>query len=373
MTTAAGCDIGGVEPRNDDDGKDKSPTGLDCGDKPELPYVCPDGNPPDCTCVDQGDGTAKWVCGECAEVDCTTNPDDAVCKADAACINCHGLKSSQSSTGIENSHPWSYVGCVDCHGGVGRDAANPDRRLTKEESHVPMPPEMAETGSTSQPKQTSYKNHYLGRAGVEEMTGGLEWIQVMNPGDLRINDQTCSKSGCHVGMGDKVLKSTMSTLVGKYDAMLYLAGVPRATVTGDKKLGTSSAHKRMATYGTVAVQDPDWDPVTSPPGSVPELVPLTTRNRETDLTYGNFDEFDILEETINKLCGDCHLNNNGGNEKYGKFRSAGCSGCHMPYAYSGRSESSDPRRRSSTATWLTPPRPRPTSARTGRTSTVRSS
>jgi hypothetical protein len=122
-----------------------------------------------------------WQCTACEEVNCETNPNDAVCVQDSSCIGCHGLASSESSGGIENSHPWSYVGCTGCHGGVGRDPNDPTRALSKEESHVPLPPAMAVNGSTNEPNQTTYSNYYLARAGVEALEGGLDWLQFINP------------------------------------------------------------------------------------------------------------------------------------------------------------------------------------------------
>lgn len=315
--------------------------GPDCGERPELPYTCAEGEPT-CTCTAEEGGGGHWVCDPCddAEVDCGAFPEAPVCRQDGSCIGCHGLKTSADGVGIENAHAWSYVGCTVCHGGRGVDDSDPGRQLTQAESHVPMPAEMAEPGSNT-PRRTSYENNYLGRAGVEEMEGGLEWIRFMNPGDLRIVDDTCAQSGCHEGAGDKVRRSTMSTLVGKYDAMLYMAGLGRAPelLPG---LGTESYDKRLATYAALHVEDPEFDAATAPPGAVRELVALQTPDRETERPFGTYTEDDVMRETINKLCGDCHLNNHGSNSFYGNFRSSGCSACHMPYDYSGRSTSSDP-------------------------------
>lgn len=335
---AIACNFAGTPPigggGDDDDNVDH-----DCGDPPELPYVCADGDLP-CVCNHDGE-VPRWECSECPPIDCAADPNATVCKSDAACIQCHGLANAEGATGIENSHPWSYVGCTGCHGGVGVDPANPTRALTQEESHVAIPREMAAGNSISVPDETAYANHYLGRAGVEQYAGGEEWIRFMNPGDLRVVEQTCARSECHPGSGDKLRRSTMSTLVGKYDAMLYLAGMGRHPDLRSS-LGTDSYDKRLATYGALDVVDPDWDPATSPPGSVGELRALVSVDREVDKPLGVFTEDDMLTETMNKLCGDCHLNNNGSNAKYGTFRSAGCTACHMPYDYSGRSRSGDP-------------------------------
>lgn len=329
---SSSCDLDGPPPRATGDDNNR------CGDPPELPYVCADGELP-CTCVDVD--TPRWECSECPDIDCAADPGQAVCKNDGACIGCHGLASSPDSPGIENSHPWSYVGCTGCHGGIGVDPDDPARRLSKEESHVRMPLEMAQNASINVPSESYYANNYLGRAGLENYSGGLAWIRFMNPGDLRVARNTCSKSGCHAGMVDKVARSTMSTLVGKYDAMLFLAGMARHPELRGQ-LEATSYGKRLATYGALDVIDTEFDPATAPPGAVKELRALVSVDRESEKPFGVFTEDDILVETMNKLCGNCHLNNNGSNHAYGTFRSAGCSACHMPYDYSGRSRSGDP-------------------------------
>ncbi len=311
-----------------------------CGDPPELPYACAGGVFP-CECVDHGDGTAQWHCAECPPVDCTTNPGDALCKQDSSCIGCHGLASSEGGVGIENSHPWAYVGCVACHGGSGRDAQDPTRQLTKEEAHAHIPHEIAQAGSVSVPTRSAYANYYLAKAGVENLEGGKEWLRFVNPGDLRVVDDSCAADACHKGMGETVRRSTMASAVGKLDGLLYAMGVPRATDLAGA-LGDDSFGKRLATYGSMHVDDPTWDRATSPPGSVPHLHPLTGVDREQDKPYGTFTEQDVQKETVNKLCGTCHLGTSGKNSSFGNFRSSGCSACHMAYDWSGQSQSGDP-------------------------------
>ena len=216
----------------------------ECGDLPELPYVCPDGQLP-CACEGGSDGVARWRCFECENevpddgIDgeyCDQNADAVVCVKDAACVACHGLATSSSSGGIENSHAWSYVACVDCHGGVGRDEADPTRRLSQDEAHVAMPVEMrVSVEDLSTPQRDQYTNRYLALAGVELLDDpdtseheGLAWLRFRNPGDLRVVDNSCAVTGCHAGMGERVRRSTMATAVGKLDGMLHLLGAPRA-------------------------------------------------------------------------------------------------------------------------------------------------
>src|SRR5262245_28600051 len=175
-----------------------------CGDKPDLPYACANGELP-CDCVHQQDGSAKWQCHPCPAVDCKASPGDPQCQGSTSCVRCHGLASAQDPNGIENSHPWSPLSCVVCHGGDGS-------KDTENEAHVPMPKELAIPGSPRVPDRQYYENRYLAMAGVEQLAGGEEWLRFMNPGDLRIVDKTCASAACHDGAGEKVRRSTMNTL-----------------------------------------------------------------------------------------------------------------------------------------------------------------
>ncbi|MCC7071533.1 MAG: hypothetical protein IT383_09430, partial [Deltaproteobacteria bacterium] len=300
----------------------------DCGDVPELPYTCTDGSLP-CDCVVGGNGVGQWRCHECdgygsegeeeqppiqGGAYCDANPNATVCAKDAACIACHGLATSSTSGGIENPHAWSYVACVDCHGGVGFDPVDRTRRLSQDEAHVPMPESMrVSVEDYSTPQRDKYGGKYLALAGVERLPGGDEWLRFRNPGDLRVVDNTCSATGCHAGMGETVRRSTMATAVGKLDGLIQGLGVPRATDLV-AELGSDSYGKHLATYGATDVDDPDWDMDASPPGSVPHLVPLEFNDRE-QLGIGTYTEIDLHKETVNKLCGTCHLGTNGKNQQ----------------------------------------------------------
>ena len=360
LALATGCPP--VEPQVDPPPPLPTPEEGGCGDLPELPYVCADGEPP-CECVTGGDGTGQWRCFECEDGSgggggggggitgdyCDQNPDAVVCAKDAACIACHGLQTAAGGTGIENSHAWSYVACVDCHGGVGFDPADRTRRLSQDESHVPMPEEMRESqNDLATPGRDQYTNRYLALAGIELLDDaatdehdGLKWLRFRNPGDLRIVEQSCSATGCHSGMGETVRRSTMASAVGKLDGLGQGLGVPReASMRG--VLGDDSYGKHLATYGSMPVTDPDWDIDTSPPGSVPALTPIDFADREIDRPFGTYTEQDLHQETLNKLCGTCHLGTSGKNQQYGNFRASGCTGCHMAYDWSGQSQSGDP-------------------------------
>ena len=51
---------------------------------------------------------------------------------------------------------------------------------------------------------------------------------------------------------------------------------------------------------------------------------------------------DLYHEQVAFTCGDCHLGSAGANNRYGDFRSSGCTACHRRYSLSGRSGTTDP-------------------------------
>ena len=51
----------------------------------------------------------------------------------------------------------------------------------------------------------------------------------------------------------------------------------------------------------------------------------------------------LYHEQVAFTCGDCHLGSAGANNRYGDFRSSGCTACHMRYSLDGRSRSGDPK------------------------------
>ena len=49
----------------------------------------------------------------------------------------------------------------------------------------------------------------------------------------------------------------------------------------------------------------------------------------------------LIDEQVSITCGNCHLYSAGDNNRFGDFRSSGCTACHMEYSYDGRSRSTD--------------------------------
>ena len=104
---------------------------------------------------------------------------------DGKCVSCH--------KNIEPMHasPAVKLGCVDCHGG---DA----NATTKQQAHVqPRHPEL--WTSTANPV----------RSYAKVLDESPEFIKFVNPGDLRVAQETCG--GCHQKQVNAVPRSTMTT------------------------------------------------------------------------------------------------------------------------------------------------------------------
>jgi hypothetical protein len=144
--------------------------------------------------------------------------------AEEMCVNCHA-PAGRGNQGIEDPHPWLYVKCTTCHGGNAMG-------LTQTDAHVAPPPEMQDPQWPGRSNIQYYYN-YLTTHGLENMTGGLEFLKFINPGDLRIADQTCgSQQACHADKVASFKGSVILTEPGLMDASIYRAGVKRAYPTG---------------------------------------------------------------------------------------------------------------------------------------------
>ncbi len=237
------------------------------------------------------------------------NPDLIVSPAgETGCIGCHRPLNPISGmrAGIEDPHPWLALDCIDCHGG------NNDSN-TYEEAHV-FP--------TSGPG--FIKNLALDKLDQVD----ADYVRFVNPGDLRVAAQSCGADspadtggGCHQQIVDSVPSSVMSTYAGHYTLPRYLAG----------------SQDRESIYAAVDRTNPHFDPQTAPEGTVAGFEAL----RGPDL--GERDNIQaVLDIYLPKACPTCHLSDFGPNDNPGKYRSSGCSACHMLYDDDGLSRSADP-------------------------------
>src|SRR5262249_1705361 len=134
----------------------------------------------------------------------------------AGCITCH------TKTDSPTMHTATTVklGCVDCHGGQVEvrlpDGVAPgtDRYdEIKKQAHVlPKFPAIFRTGANPPLSYTALNRE------------SLEFVQFVNPGDLRVAIRTCGPKGCHPSEVAQVDKSMMTTAPMLWNAALYNNG-----------------------------------------------------------------------------------------------------------------------------------------------------
>ena len=140
-------------------------------------------------------------------------PDEASA-ASAGCITCH------TKTDEATMHPSGTVtlGCATCHGGdakvsvaAGLAEDSTEYRDAKKKAH-PQPRVSDMWKSSANPE----------RAYTAWMEESEEYIQFVNPGDLRVVDKTCAK--CHAAEVRNVRTSMMTTGALLWQAALYNNG-----------------------------------------------------------------------------------------------------------------------------------------------------
>jgi hypothetical protein len=259
---------------------------------------------------------------------------------DGQCASCH--------KNIEPMHASAAVklGCVDCHGG--------DATATKKElAHVqPRHPELWKTSANPQRSYAKINDE------------SAEFIRFVNPGDLRVAQETCG--GCHQKQVNAVPRSTMTTSSVFWAAASYANGVlsSKKAILGESydregrpqmlKPATPPTQEQIARGALpMLVPMPRWE-VIQPgeyfraferggiaTGSQPPDVGNPNRDEEAgkpDIRLGNRGRgtgtrispalINIHKTRLN----DPHLSFLGTNDHPGDYRSSGCSGCHVVYA-----------------------------------------
>ena len=284
-----------------------------------------------------------------------------------SCMQCHNasLGNDYSGPGIENPHPFPGADnllCTTCHGGNG--AGND--KLT---SHVPPPPEIGdETNLTN--NRTAYFNR-LTLTGIDKFPDytvdgtvytALDYLQFINPGDLRVVTEGRSCGQCHAGHVDCVEGSLLATAGGIFSGAMYAAGVENEVPESVGRYEDTAADLAFR-----AVTDADFNVSSASIGGVSRLLEFPVFSVRGQTGGDNIDQNqayrkDLLNDDVNAdnslvtgshlanlyheqvafTCGDCHLGSAGANNRYGDFRSSGCTSCHMPYSLDGRSRSGDP-------------------------------
>ncbi len=287
-----------------------------------------------------------------------------------SCMKCHNAssKNDYAGPGIENPHPYgdeetSNLACTTCHGG---NPAGAD----KDSSHVPPPPEIGDR-EFQRTNRLAYFNR-LTLTGIDKFDdytvdgvtySAIDYLQFINPGDLRVVTQERSCGECHEGHAECVAGSLLATEGGMLSGALFAAGVENQ-VPENQGLYQDTA----ADVAFRAVTNPNFDPTGAGLGEVGRLIEFpvfSARNDDSENAIHNNVELygaaglsddlnadgsvitgsplaNLYHEQVAFTCGDCHLGSAGANNRTGDYRSSGCTSCHMPYSMGGRSGSRDP-------------------------------
>lgn len=300
------------------------------------------------------------------------------------CLSCHA--------GIEPAHasPAVRISCIDCHGGnggavkpAGSEPGDEGYREAQRRAHVaPRHPERwyGEAGEGSANPVRPYT------MSLEE---SAEFIRFVNPGDLRVAQETCG--ACHQEQVHAVVRSPMTTSAIFWAAAAYANGIlgNKAAILGESygpdgggralvpKPGPSSEEQARGARPFL-LPLPRWE-LTQPgeyfraferggllnPSFFPEIgnpnpfdepgrpdIRVSDRGRGTGLRVSP-GVINLHKTRLN----DPHLSMFGTNDHPGDYRSSGCTACHLVYAndrdethsgpwarygHDGRSASGDP-------------------------------
>ena len=294
-----------------------------------------------------------------------------------SCMICHNSANEQNydGSGISNPHPFppaDNIKCTTCHGGDGSSGG-------KNASHVPPPPKIGDRQYQIINPEAFFNRITL--SGIDKLepnsyddpyTPGRSWsnidyLQFINPGDLRVvkEGRSCGNAGCHLGEHvDWVKKSIIGTTTGIFSGAKYNIGsenrIPVNRIQEEGEALADAAPRAVENFGynessrnigetdrLIEVpeigqyngpmrQNPGWD--ANALANDFDISDPTKFNRVR--TGSNLDR--LYTEQISITCGNCHLGSAGDNNRYGDFRSSGCTSCHMEYSFDGRSRSTDP-------------------------------
>ncbi len=275
--------------------------------------------------------------------------------ASVGCLDCHVKTDSVTM----HESPGVVVGCAHCHGGDaqvrarGMSKDDPDYEGAKQRAHVaPRHPEWWPTSANPE------------RAYTKTLQESAEFIRFINPGDLRVADETCG--GCHAQMVRAVKKSLMTT-----SAMLWGGAAYNNGILPNKRYILGESYGRDGEAQKI-VSNPPPTPEQEKRGALPSLIPLPqwevlppadvfrifergglfVKTQFSEIGLPNVAELsgkpDVLQSNrgvgtgsrisvpvinIHKTrLNDPHLSLMGTNDHPGDYRNSGCTGCHVIYA-----------------------------------------
>jgi hypothetical protein len=280
------------------------------------------------------------------------SPEDAH-QQSAGCMSCHTATDSASM----HAESIVIIGCADCHGGdpnvmVSGAPGSEAYRGAERKAHVqPLFPEDLARGG-----------HPV-RVYARWLHESQEFIRFVNPGDLRVAQQTCGSAGCHTLEVYDVRSSMMTHGAMLWEAALYNNGAyPWKNAHFGESYAPDGTPERLRSFPPPTPEEtrtkgvlPYLDPLErweiTQPGNVlrvferggekkPELgIPSPDEDSGApDLKLGSRG-FGTQLRTDPVFLGlqktrllDPLLSFPGTNEQPGDYRSSGCSGCHIIYA-----------------------------------------
>lgn len=265
---------------------------------------------------------------------------EEVARKSRGCLECHAGTDSHSM----HASPAVQLGCTDCHGG------NPTPGLMMRQAHVaPRNPVFWE--SSANPSDSNVLlNHE-----------SPEFIQFVNPGDLRVADRACGL--CHGDIVRRVRHSMMNHGAMLWGAALYNNGAfPLKNYRYGQAYNANGEPLRLVSPIPVTPELtrqyavlPFLDPLPRFPLAQPSnLLRIFERGGERQVEPGNPNPFEPpgrplrrLSErglgTLNRIdpvflnlqktrLHDPLLGFMGSNNNPGDYRSSGCTACHVVYA-----------------------------------------
>lgn len=280
---------------------------------------------------------------------------EQVARSSVGCITCHVLSAPDAASMHKSP---ILAGCVDCHGGDATAMRSPAIAVgsgefdkIKRKAHVQ--PRLDIWKTSANPAGQWYRSN-------EE---SAEFIQFVNPGDLRVVDQTCGTSSCHPRETLAGKKSMMRHGGMLWGAALYNNGsFPSKTTQfgefympdGTPAIGYTTpapTKGQMDNLGVIAALQPLFPFQVTQPGNIlrvferggakplepgnpnPEELPGRPNSHLSDRGLGTLNRTDPVFIGLQKTrLFDPTLNFMGSNDGPGDFRASGCTACHVVYA-----------------------------------------
>src|SRR6185437_8732434 len=179
----------------------------------------------------------------------------------AGCVSCHGQTDSASM------HPTGtvHLTCTECHGG------NPAVMLPAGSARPDASYRQAEASAHPRPKVPG-----LWKSAANPVRSGADWlkedpdtIRFVNPGDLRVAQETCGSSSCHAREVRAVSTSMMTHGAMLWGAALYNNGsFPLKDAHFGESYSPSGEPRALMTSPAPSAE------LTKTKGILPELSPI---------------------------------------------------------------------------------------------------